>query len=54
MLPRWDGESIVGRITRRQNQSEAGNFRPESWPHVLWLLMTGVGVVLLVCAALSV
>jgi hypothetical protein len=48
------GESIVGRITWRQNQPEAGNFRPESWPHVLWLLMTGVGVVLLVCAALSV
>jgi drug/metabolite transporter (DMT)-like permease len=28
--------------------------RPRSWREVLWLLMTAAGVLLLVCAALSV
>jgi hypothetical protein len=28
--------------------------RPRSWRDVLWLLMTAAGVLLLVCAALSV
>jgi hypothetical protein len=27
--------------------------RPRSWQHVLWLTMTAAGVLLLVCAALS-
>jgi hypothetical protein len=27
--------------------------RPRSWQHVLWLVMTAAGVLLLVCAALA-
>jgi hypothetical protein len=44
-LPKWDGEgSDVAYI--------AGS-RPRRWQHVLWLMMTVAGVLLLVFAALS-